>query len=86
LVTPGSTTIVPASRSMSSTRFMRASEITIPSATGSAPPESPVPAPRATKGMRASLQILTTACTSGVVDGSATSEGVTRRPVRPSQS
>ena len=40
---------------------MRASEMTIPSATGSAPPESPVPAPRATNGMPASLQIRTTA-------------------------
>ena len=43
---------------------MRASEMTIPSATGSAPPESPVPAPRATNGMPASLQMRTTACTS----------------------
>ena len=31
-------------------RFMRASEMTMPSATGKAPPERPVPAPRATKG------------------------------------
>ena len=31
-------------------RFIRAREMTTPSATGSAPPESPVPAPRATNG------------------------------------
>ena len=37
-------------------RFIRASEMTIPSATGSAPPESPVPAPRATNGMPSRLQ------------------------------
>ena len=65
---------------------MRASEITIPSATGSAPPESPVPAPRATNGIAASLQMRTTACTSAVVAGNATSAGITRRPVSPSHS
>ena len=65
---------------------MRASEITIPSATGSAPPERPVPAPRATNGSAASLQSRTTAATSSVVSGRVTSEGTTRRPVRPSQS
>jgi hypothetical protein len=65
---------------------MRASEITIPSATGSAPPERPVPAPRATNGICASLQIRTTACTSSASAGKATRAGVTRRPVRPSQS
>ena len=32
-------------------RVSRASETTIPSATGSAPPERPVPAPRATNGI-----------------------------------
>ena len=58
----------------------------MPSATGSAPPESPVPAPRATKGMRSSLQIRTTACTSAASAGSATSAGTTRRPVSPSHS
>ena len=64
----------------------RASEMTTPSATGSAPPESPVPAPRATNGSRSSAQSRTTACTSAVVPGSATSEGTTRCPVRPSHS
>ena len=67
-------------------RVSRASEITIPSATGSAPPESPVPAPRATNGIRSSLQSRTTACTSSALPGSATSAGTTRRPVRPSHS
>ena len=38
-------------------RFIRASEITIPSATGRAPPERPVPAPRATNGMPSRAQI-----------------------------
>ena len=67
-------------------RFIRASETTIPSATGSAPPERPVPAPRATNGIRSSLQIRTTACTSSTLPGSATSAGTTRAPVRPSHS
>ena len=57
---------------------MRASEITIPSATGSAPPERPVPAPRATKGMLCSWQRRTVAATSSAVVGSTTSDGVTR--------
>ncbi len=35
---------------------MRASEITTPSACGTAPPESPVPAPRATNGTPCSWQ------------------------------
>ena len=42
-------------------RFIRASEITTPSATGSAPPERPVPAPRATNGTPCSWQSRTTA-------------------------
>ena len=50
-------------------RFIRASEITMPSATGSAPPESPVPAPRATKGTPSRAQMRTTACTSAVEPG-----------------
>ena len=54
---------------------MRASEMTIPSATGSAPPESPVPAPRATNGIAASLQMRTTACTSAVVAGQRDERG-----------
>ena len=67
-------------------RFIRASEMTIPSATGKAPPESPVPAPRATKGTRSRAQIRTTACTSSVEPGRTTSSGCERQPVSPSQS
>ena len=48
---------------------MRASEMTIPSATGSAPPERPVPAPRATNGTPSRAQSRTTACTSSVEPG-----------------
>ena len=65
---------------------MRASEITTPSATGSAPPDSPVPAPRATNGTREALQARTTACTCSVVSTRQTSAGTTRRPVSPSHS
>ena len=61
LVTPGSTTTQPRSTSTSSTRVIRASEITIPSATGSAPPESPDPAPRATNGIPSAAHTRTTA-------------------------
>ena len=53
-MTPGSTRIQPFSRSTSRIRFIRESATTMPSRTGSAPPESPVPAPRATTGIPAS--------------------------------
>ena len=66
-------------------RFIRASEITIPSATGRAPPERPVPAPRATNGSPSRAQMRTTPCTSSVEPGSATSSGIARQPVSPSQ-
>ena len=65
---------------------MRASEITIPSATGSAPPERPVPAPRATNGIPCSSHEPTAACTSAVDPASTTSAGTTRWPVSPSHS
>ena len=65
---------------------MRASETTTPPAMGVAPPESPVPAPRATNGTRAAWHARTTACTSSVVPGSATSSGTARCPVSPSHS
>ena len=67
-------------------RFIRESEITTPSATGSAPPESPVPAPRATNGTPRAWQARTTACTCSVVSGRTTSDGTTRCPVSPSHS
>ena len=65
---------------------MRASEITTPSATGSAPPERPVPAPRATNGIPCSLQARTTAWTCSVDSTRQTAAGTTRRPVSPSHS
>ena len=57
---------------------MRERPITIPSATGTAPPESPVPAPRATNGTRCRSQAETAATTSAVVPGSATASGCAR--------
>ena len=65
---------------------MRARPITIPSAIGTAPPESPVPAPRATNGMPRSWHTRTAACTCAVVRGSTTACGTARWPVRPSHS
>ncbi len=65
---------------------MRASPITIPSAIGIAPPERPVPAPRATNGTPWSDAIATAAATSAVVRGSTTACGIARQPVRPSHS
>ena len=65
---------------------MRASEMTTPPAIGVAPPESPVPAPRATNGTPSRWHARTTACTCAVEDGSATSSGTARWPVSPSHS
>ncbi len=67
-------------------RLSRASEMTTPPTTGSAPPESPVPAPRATNGTPWSWQSFTTAWTSGAEPGIATSSGIARCPVRASHS
>ena len=60
LVTPGSTTTRWFGRSTSITRRIRESAISTPSFTGRAPPESPVPAPRATQGTPASWHARTT--------------------------
>ena len=65
---------------------MRESPITSDPVDGVAPPESPVPAPRATIGMPSSLASRTHAATSSVLAGKTTSAGVTRVPVRPSHS
>jgi hypothetical protein len=52
--------------------------ITIPSATGTDPPERPVPAPRATNGTPWRSQAETAATTSAVLPGSATASGWAR--------
>ena len=57
---------------------MRASPITMPSATGTAPPERPVPAPRATNGTPCASQARTAATTCSVVAGSTTASGTAR--------
>ena len=86
LVTPGSTTARRSTGSTSSTRFNRATLMTTPSATGSAPPERPVPAPRATNGTPCSAHTRTAAATCAASRGSSTSSGTTRYPVSPSHS
>ena len=57
-VTPGSTTATWFSVSISRIRFMRSKASRMPSATGTAAPESPVPLPRATTGTPCSLASL----------------------------
>ena len=65
---------------------MRARLMTMPLATGSAPPLSPVPEPRATKGIFSRWHTRTMACTCSVEVGSSTASGSTRNMVRPSHS
>ena len=85
-VTPGSTRTRPFGMSTSRMRRSRESAIRMPSSTGSAPPESPEPAPRATHGTSASWQARTTAATSAAVPGSTTAAGVTAYCSSPSDS
>jgi len=57
-----------------------------PSSRGSAPPESPVPLPRATNGTPAAAHEATTAAVSSAVPGSTASAGTDRCEVSPSHS
>ena len=85
-VTPGSTTTRRLWMSTSRIRRMRESAISTPSSTGSAPPERPEPAPRATHGTSASWQARTTSATSRRLPGSTTAAGVTAYWSSPSDS
>ena len=67
-------------------RRIRASTISTPSDTGRAPPDSPVPDPRATNGTPASGQALTDPWAWSAVSGSTTTLGMTRKLARPSHS
>ena len=85
-VTPGSTHTRWFSRSISRIRFIRESTIRTPSSTGSAPPERPEPAPRATHGTPTRAHAATTRCTSSAVPGSAAAAGTARYCSSPSDS
>ena len=65
---------------------MRLVAITRASRSATAPPESPVPLPRATKGIARSWQSRSTAATCSVVSGNTTKGGWWRSRVRPSLS
>src|SRR5271169_1770409 len=65
---------------------MRVRATTTQPGTGSAPPERPVPAPRATRARPFARASFTTATTSSVEAGRTTREGVTRKLVSPSHS
>lgn len=65
---------------------MRLSTIRTPSATGSAPPDRPVPDPRATKGMPRRAQSATVSMTWRRVSAGTTIAGVARKLARPSHS
>jgi hypothetical protein len=65
---------------------MRETTISTPSAIGSAPPESPEPAPRATHGTPWRAHARTTAWTSSAAAGRTAADGVTRYCNNPSDS
>ena len=76
-VTPGSTTATWFAVSISTMRRMRSKASRIPSATGTAAPESPVPLPRATTGTPCELATRSTSDTSPVEPGMTTASGTT---------
>ena len=65
---------------------MRVTAISTPSTTGSAPPDRPEPAPRATHGTPSSEHARTTSRTSPALPGRTTAPGVTRYCSSPSDS
>ena len=83
-VTPGSTTATWFSVSISTIRFMRSKASRMPSAAGTAAPESPVPLPRATTGTPCSPASCNTEDTSLVEPGMTTASGTTGTVVRAS--
>ena len=86
LVTPGSTMARWLTGSIAMIRRIREVTISTPSVRGSAPPDSPVPEPRATNGTPARAHSLTTAATCSAVSGSTASAGAARCEVSPSHS
>ena len=85
-VTPGSQTTRWFSRSTSRMRRSRESTTSTPSSSGSAPPDRPLPEPRATHGTPASWQARTTAATSSPVPGSTAARGTVAYCSSPSDS
>ena len=67
-------------------RFIRESTISTPSSIGSAPPDSPEPAPRATHGTSARAQAAHDRWTSSARAGSTAAAGIARYCSSPSDS
>ena len=85
-VAPGSTMARRLTGSISTMERIRDMTISTPSSRGSAPPDSPVPLPRATNGTPAAAHAATTEATSAAVPGSTTRAGTDRCEVSPSHS
>ena len=77
-VTPGCTRAWRAAGLTSTTRLNLASESRMPSESGSAPPDNPVPEPRATTGVFVSRATRSTAATCCSSAGSVATSGVSR--------
>ena len=74
-MTPGSTTAVSSSGLRSRMRFIRSRLSTMQPSVAWAPPETPVPAPRATTATPWAAQALTVACTSSTDSARTTACG-----------
>ena len=86
LITPGSTVTCRLSASTAPRERSRDSTSRTPSALGSAPPDRPVPEPRATNGTPASEQSRTVSTTCWRLSASTTIAGVTLKLASPSHS
>ena len=86
LVTPGSTTARRLWASISMILRIRDITMSTPSTGASAPPDRPVPDPRATNGTPAAAHARTTPATCSAVSGSTTRPGMLRWEVSPSHS
>ncbi len=85
-VTPGSPTARLLTGSISMISRIRVITMSTPSWRGSAPPDSPVPLPRATNGTLARAHSATIAAVSAAEPGRTTRAGTLRCAVRPSHS
>ena len=84
--TPASTTAIRPAASIRTIRFSRFNVMTMPSFTGSEPPDKLVPLPRATNGSFSAWQNRTIWITSSCVSGTATASGRAANAVSPSLS
>lgn len=76
MTTPGSTTAIRSTGSISRIRFIRSIDSTMQPSTALAAPDRPVLAPCGTTGTRSAVAVRSTCCTCSTVSGKTTTAGV----------